>query len=129
MSGDTIKSANLQKFAQGVDLLVHEALAPQLVEILTRGATNAGRKNLAKITRDILDYHTSPVDAAEIARDAGVGHLLFNHIVPPLLLAPMEDIFLEGVDEAYAGPVTIGRDGTLVRLEAGSDAIEVVDLL
>jgi ribonuclease Z len=129
VSGDTIKSANLQKFAQSVDLLVHEALAPQLVKQLTRGATAAGKKNLAKITRDILDYHASPVDAAEIARDAEVGHLLFNHIVPPLLLAPMEDIFLEGVEAAYAGPVTIGRDGTLVRLEAGSDAIEVVDLL
>ena len=129
LSGDTIKSANLQRFAQGVDLLVHEALAPQLVAVMTRGTEAAGREGLAAITRDILDYHASPVDAAEVARDAAVGHLLFNHIVPPLLLKPMEDIFLEGVDDAYPGPVTIGRDGTLVRLEAGSNAIEVDELL
>jgi ribonuclease Z len=129
ISGDTTKSANLQRFAEGVDLLVHEALAPQLVEVITRGATAAGRPNLAQITVDILDYHTSPVEAAEVARDAGVGHLLYNHIVPPLLLRPMQGLFLEGVAEVYDGPVTIGRDGTLVVLEAGSDAIAVEERL
>jgi ribonuclease Z len=129
LSGDTIKSANLQKFAEGVDLLVHEALAAHLVEILTRGAEAAGREKIAKITRDIIDYHTTPVQAAEVARDSGAGHLLYNHIVPPLLVAPLEDMFLEGVGDVYDGPVTIGRDGTFVRLEVGSDAIEVVELL
>jgi ribonuclease Z len=129
LSGDTVQSANLQKFAEGVDLLVHEALSADLVAILTRGAEAAGREKLAKITRDILDYHATPVQAAEVARDSGAGHLLYNHIVPPLLAAPLEDIFLEGVDDVYDGPVTIGRDGTFVRLEAGSDAIEVEELL
>jgi ribonuclease Z len=129
LSGDTIQSANLRKFAEGVDLLVHDALSADLVAILTRGAEAAGREKLAKITRDILDYHASPVQAAEVARDSGAGHLLYNHIVPPLLAAPLEDIFLEGVGDVYDGPVTIGRDGTFVRLEAGSDAIEVDELL
>ncbi|MFP8873451.1 MAG: MBL fold metallo-hydrolase, partial [Myxococcota bacterium] len=107
----------------------HEALAPQLVEIMSRGTTAAGRPNLAKIMRDILDYHASPVEAAESAQTVGADHLLYYHIVPPLLLAPMETIFLEGVDDAYEGPVTVGRDGTFVRLESGSDRIEVEELL
>ena len=129
VSGDTVKSANLQQFAAGVDLLVHEALAPQLVAVLTRGAEQAGRTRLARITRDILDYHTTPVEAAELARDASVGFLLYNHIVPPLLLGPMEDLFLEGVRDVYTGPLAVGRDGTLVRLEADSDEIELEELL
>jgi ribonuclease Z len=129
VSGDTKKDANLQRFAEGVDLLVHEALAPHLVDVLNRGAQRANRPRLAKITHDILDYHTSPVEAAEIARDAGVGHLLYNHIVPPLLLPPMEGLFLEGVADTYSGPVTLGKDGTLVLLPAGSDAIEAQELL
>jgi ribonuclease Z len=129
ISGDTSKSVNLQRFAQGVDLLVHEALAPQLVEVITEGAVAAGRPRLAKITRDILDYHTTPVEAAEIARDVGARHLLYYHIVPPLLLAPMEDIFLQGVAETYAGPVTVSRDGTFVSLPSGGDAIEVREAL
>ncbi len=129
ISGDTTKSANLQNFAEGVDLLVHEALAPHLVAIITKGAKAAGRENLARITEDILDYHATPIEAAEIARDAKVGHLLYNHIVPPLLIAPMEEIFVQGVDEVYNGPVTVGRDGTWVQLKAGTDLIEMSDLL
>jgi ribonuclease Z len=94
-----------------------------------------------KITHDILDYHTTPVEAAEIARDAGVGYLLYNHIVPPLPLPSMEEIFLDGVaetwsgpvsvgrDETWSGPVSVGRDGTLVRLPADSEVIELDELL
>ncbi len=129
LSGDTIKSANLQRNARGADLLVHEALAPELVGIITRGAETAGRENLAKITVDIVDYHTTPLEAAEVARDAAVGHLLYYHIVPPLPARALEALFLAGVDDVYTGPVTLGRDGTLVSLPVGSDAIEVDQLL
>jgi ribonuclease Z len=125
LSGDTVKSANLQRFADGVDLLVHEALAPHLVAVLTRAAEELGRDRIAKITRDILDYHATPVEAAEVARDAGVGFLLYYHIVPPLPIAPLENVFLEGVDSVYEGPVAVGRDGTTVHLPVGSDAITV----
>ncbi len=123
ISGDTVKSANLQSVATGVDLLVHEALSAELVDVMTRGAADAGVQRIEKITVDIIDYHTSPVQAAEIARDAGVGHLLFYHIVPPLPLAILEGVFLEGVSEVYSGPVTVGRDGTLIQMPAGSTEI------
>ena len=128
ISGDTIKSANVSLFSNGVDLLVHEALAPELVAVITNSAEATGQKKMAQITRDILNYHTTPVEAAEIARDAQVGHLLFNHIVPPLPLSALEEIFVDGVDKIYAGPVTVGRDGILVSLEVGSESIEVINL-
>ncbi len=129
ISGDTAKSSNLQAAADGVDLLVHEALSPELVAVMTRAAQTAGIKRIEKITVDIVDYHASPIEAAEIARDAAVDHLLFYHIVPPLPLAPLEQVFLEGVDEVYPGPVTLGRDGTMIRLPSGSTEIEVSELL
>lgn len=129
LSGDTVKSANVERFAKGADLLVHEALSPVLVDLLTEGARSAGRANLVKITSDIKDYHATPVDAAETARDAGVQRLLFYHTVPPLLLAPMEEIFLEGVAETFSGPVSISTDGTLVSLPANSQLIEIGELL
>lgn len=128
ISGDTVKSANLSFFAKGVDLLVHEALNSELVTEITKGAESAGKKNIAKITRDILDYHTNPIEAAEIARDAQVGHLLFNHIVPPLPFSTLEEVFVRGVDEIYKGPVTVGRDGILVKLEINSRAIDVTNI-
>ncbi len=129
ISGDTVKLDRVRDLATGVDLLVHEALDPELVSILTDGARAAGRDRLAQITVDILDYHATPEDAAEIARDAGVGHLLYYHVVPPLLVGPMETIFLEGVDSIYEGPVTVGRDGTLVVMPSGDGGIEVDEVL
>jgi ribonuclease Z len=125
VSGDTAKSANLEAQAKGVDLLVHEALAPQLVMRLHDAALAAGRANIAKITTDIPDYHTTPVEAAEIARAAGAKHLLFYHVVPPLPLPGLDRVFLEGVSDAYSGGVTLGRDGTLISLPKGSHTTEV----
>ena len=122
ISGDTAKSDNLQHFAQGVDLLVHEALSPELVGLMNRAATEAGNTVLAKITHDILNYHASPVEAAEIARDARVGHLLYYHIVPPLILPGTEAAWLTGVDEVFRN-YTVGIDGTAFSLLVGSTKI------
>jgi ribonuclease Z len=122
VSGDTAKSANIEKFATGVDLLVHEALAPNLVNVMHDAAERTGNDIMAKITHDILDYHASPVEAAETARDAGVGHLLYYHIVPALILPGMEAAWLDGVDEVFSD-YTLGEDGTAFSLPAGSDEI------
>jgi len=129
ISGDTKKSDTVQREAEHVDLLVHEALAPQLVAVITDAAAAANRHNIEKITRDILTYHTTPVQAAEIAQAAGVRHLLFYHIAPPLPLPGLESVFLEGVGKAYSGEVTVGRDGTMVSMPRGSNAIDVTNLL
>ena len=91
---------------------------------MTQGATEAGMAARAKITVDILDYHASPLDAAQTARDAEVGHLLYHHIVPPLIVPGMEAAFLRGVPEVFEA-VTVGKDGTHVFLPKDSDAIEV----
>ncbi len=123
ISGDTVKSDNLIRFAKDADLLMHEALSPTLVSLITDGARKAGRDNIAKITVDILDYHTYPVQAAEAAQEAGVDMLVFHHIVPPLPLAPLEDVFMEGVSDAYDGPAVIAVDGDFWSLPAGSDDI------
>jgi ribonuclease Z len=125
VSGDTVPSANLRKFATGADVLLHEALSAELVDVLTDGAEQAGAKKLAQITRDIHNYHTTPVQAAEIAAAAGVKHLVFYHIVPALPLRPMERMFVKGVADVYHGGVTVGRDGTWIALPANSDAIKV----
>ena len=123
LSGDTKKNANVERFARGADLLIHEALSPELMEVIRRAAEAAGNTGLAKIAVDVLDYHTTPVEAAEIAEAAGVGHLLYAHVVPPMPLPGLASVFMRGVQEAYGGPVTLGRDGTSISLPAGSEAI------
>ena len=90
--------------------------------MMNDAAERAGNENIAKIASDILDYHASPVEAAETAREAGVGHLLYYHIVPPLLVPGLEAAWLEGVDEVFPDH-TVGRDGTAFSMPAGSDEI------
>lgn len=125
ISGDTSKSKNLELFAKDVDLLMHEGLAPNLVGVMEQAAKNAGQPRTAKIFHDILDYHASPKEAAESAQAAGADMLGFYHIVPPLLIGPMEGLFLEGVADAYDGPVVISKDGMFYHLPTGSDEITV----
>lgn len=126
ISGDTVKSANLQHFAQGVDLLVHEGLSPRLVQQMNKAAVRAGNENIAKITIDIPDYHTTPVEAAEIARDADVGHLLFYHVIPPTPLPGLKTAWLSGVDDVF-DRYTLGEDGTGFSLPANSTEIIPLD--
>ena len=125
ISGDTSKSANVEQFATNADLLVHEALSPKLVGILHQAAAGAGRANIAKITVDILDYHTTPVEAAQTAAAANVGYLLFYHVVPPLVVPGSEAAFLNGVAAVYHGGVTLGRDGTQITLPRDSKEVIV----
>jgi len=44
-------------------------------------------------------------------------------------LPGLESVFLEGVGKAYSGEVTVGRDGTMVSMPRGSNAIDVTNLL
>ncbi len=125
ISGDTVKSANLQQFAMGTDLLVHEALSPELVQVLTDGATEAGAANIRQITVDIVGYHTTPVQAAEIAQAAGVRALLLYHIVPALPYRALDRIFVKGVDQIYHGDVIVGRNGSWISLPAHSTAVKI----
>jgi len=122
VSGDTAKSENLERFADGVDLLVHEALSHRLVKMMNGIATREDNAIMAKVTFDILDYHASPKEAAETARDAGVGHLLYYHIVPPLIVPGQEALWLNGADEVFPA-YTIAQDGTSFSLPAGSKDI------
>lgn len=125
ISGDTVATDDVLRAAEDVDVLAHEALSPRLVGVLNRAAVDAGATAVAKITLDILDYHATPVEAAELAAAAGARHLLLYHIVPPLPLPGLAQVFLDGVSDAYPGPVTLARDGVLISLPSGSDSIDV----
>lgn len=123
ISGDTVRSRMVVAQARGADLLVHEALAPELVRAMTRAAAAAGAESVERITRDILDYHTSPAEAAEVAAVAGVRALLLHHIVPPLPLPGLSEALLRGVEDAWGGRVVLGEDGTLVSLPRGGTEV------
>jgi ribonuclease Z len=125
ISGDTARSFNLEEFASNVDLLVHEALSPELVGILHNSAKLTGNDSMAKITTDILDYHATPREAAELARNSGAAHLLFYHIVPPLPIPGLDAAWLKGVEKIFPKH-TLGQDGTIISMPANSRDVKVV---
>ncbi len=111
VSGDTAKSASLIANAKGADILIHEALQADMVQRASRVAGETGRARLAGLSKDILNYHATPVQAAETAREAGVKQLVLSHLVPGPSNMLVRRMFLDGVGDAYDGEVTIGEDG------------------
>jgi len=128
ISGDTKKSANLIAHAQNVDLLVHEALAARMIEPVTAYARAHGLARWAKLTSDVVTYHTTPVEAAEVAKAAHVRLLALTHIVPPLPNFLARRMFLRGVSDAWDGQVVLGKDGMHFTLSPGTPAIVVATL-
>ncbi|NWG46794.1 MAG: MBL fold metallo-hydrolase [Alphaproteobacteria bacterium] len=123
VSGDTVKHPNMARFGRGADLMIHEALARHMVAGMADALEGAGALANAKLLRDTIDYHTSPVEAAESANEAGVPWLLYTHVVPPLPNAVMRRSFLRGVAAVRPEGVRIAEDGLLVSLPLGSEAV------
>ena len=123
ISGDTSYSPVLVRIAQGTDLLIHDALSTKLLALAEDAARKAGLPARAKIFADIPDYHASPQQAADSAREAGAGALVLTHIVPPLPMKALEGPFLGDAAERFTGPLWIARDGDLFSLAAGSTGV------
>jgi len=104
-----------------------QAKVQQLEEDATsaaEGAQEAKRDKLAQLMKDITDYHTSPVQAAEIAHQSQVPFLLLNHIAPPLPLPGLVDIFLKGTADVFKGKIQVAKDGDVLSLPAGQKVIQ-----
>jgi ribonuclease Z len=111
VSGDTAKSGSVIAHAKDADLLIHEVLLPEMMTRIAAVADRTGRQRVGKLARDTIDYHTSPIEAAEVARDAGVETLVFSHIVPGPRNLMMRRMFLDGVNDVFSGEVVLGEDG------------------
>ncbi len=106
ISGDTVPVANMAKHAAGADLLVHEAYNKAWLDglIAQYPAYEKALSNPAK-------YHTTTLEAAEIARRAGVKHLVLTHHIPaPAAEEEAERDYIQGMADIYSGPITVGRD-------------------
>jgi ribonuclease Z len=111
ITGDTKKTETLAKHARGADILISEGLSMRLIGLLSEALAETSQPRLSKIMKDVLDYHIDPVEAAEVAQEAGAELLVFNHIIPPLPNWLIASIFLKGVEDVYDGKVILGEDG------------------
>ncbi len=123
ISGDTVKSSKVIAAAKGADVLVHEAMAMHIVERMEAAFEGIGNDSVSTILHDIRAFHTSPVEAAEVANEAGVKELVLNHLVPSPPNAVAERLFMRGVSDVRSKGVTLGYDCLMLTLPANSEEI------
>ncbi|HLZ69108.1 MAG TPA: MBL fold metallo-hydrolase [Dehalococcoidia bacterium] len=110
-SGDTTACATLRHAAEGVDLLVCEALNLGMLEQNIAVLKASGNGRVAALLEDVPSYHAPTLAVATLARDAGVKRLVLSHVIPsvpndgPLLAA-----FTAGMAEIYPGPISVAQD-------------------
>lgn len=116
ISGDTLPSESLRRQAQRADILLHEALQPQMLQKIHDAALRGGQPNAAQLASDIMTYHTFPEEVARIARDAEVRHVVLHHFLPQVPLRILHSAFLGDARKIYRGPITMGVEGMLLSL-------------
>lgn len=121
ISGDTVRSANLEQASQGVDVLVHEVLSEAVMGMAAQALSAGGAERLGKLVADTLDYHIYPPDLHALAAEAGVGLLVLSHLAPPLPAAQADAVFLRGRAEDAPNDALVAVDGMHVTLPVGSD--------
>jgi len=123
VSGDTIKWPPLAQAAKGADVLIHEAQNNDMTLNLAKGLKGLGQARMASIMADTVSYHTSPVEAAEIARDAGVKALVLTHLTQAGLPFFTPEAFTKGIDGVGFADWRLAADGMTIDLPAGGSEI------
>jgi ribonuclease Z len=129
ISGDTVYAPALVRASRGADLLLHDALSPQLLKLVEDAAGRAGLDMRRRILADVPDYHATAPTAADAAREAGVAALAITHVIPPLPLKGLEAIFLGDARERFTGELWLAKDGDLYSLPAGGEAVVRTSML
>lgn len=125
ITGDMKFHPPLTRAAAGADLLVSEAISRTMTRALERAADQAHRASTTAIMHDVQDYHISPEEAARTANDAGVGLLVFYHLLPAPDSWLTRRLFAQGVDAVRPAAWTIADDGSLYTLPLGSRDVRI----
>jgi ribonuclease Z len=98
LSGDTRVSEKLIRYAEGVDVLVHEVFVP---ETLQRAGVPPDR------AKRIVDYHTTAEQAGRVFTRTKPKLAVYSHICMP---GATEQDLLAPTRKGYTGPLEIGED-------------------
>ncbi len=106
ISGDTLPVESMIRHSERADVLIHEAYSREWMD---RGLKRF--PHMRRTIESVMNYHSSTLEAAEIARKAKVKHLVFTHLMPsPSPLWIFERNWAKGVSDIYNGKITVGRD-------------------
>ena len=117
ISGDTAFAPTLADFAQGADILIHEAMDKEFGIQLSESFEEHGDHRKAEMILESMSNHSTPDEAGKIAKMAGVEHLVLTHISPPLKLPHSTWVFQNKSKKHYSGQVSIAQDGLHLTLD------------
>lgn len=113
LSGDTAPMPEMVDFAQGADLLVHEAMLSAGIDALVARVGNGDDR-----LRVHLERSHSPADkVGQIAQEARVKRLALNHLVPCDDPDFTETHWREETRRTWSGPLFVGTDGMTIDLD------------
>lgn len=111
-SGDTAPIEALEVFAQGADLLVHEAMLEAALPALMERIGNGSDKLMAHWRRS----HTFAHDAAKTAARAQVKRLALSHLIPSDDPTYGPQDWQEACRDHFGGDLIVGHDGIRIAL-------------
>lgn len=123
ISGDTRKWPPLAEAAKGADVLIHEAQNADMTRQLAQGLKMMGNARMGSLMTDTLTYHTTPVEAADIARAAGVKRLVLYHLTQSGLPMYSPQAFTRGMDAGGPLDWRLSKDGMTIELPPNSAEI------
>ena len=123
ISGDTRKWPGLADAARGADVLIHEAQNADMTRMLAQRLASQGNPRMSSLMTDTLTYHTTPVEAAEVARAAGVKRLVLYHLTQAGLPFFTPEAFTRGMDAGGPLDWRLSKDGMTIDLPAGGSEI------
>ena len=127
ITGDTSYTQSVIDNSMNVDVLFHEAQANHMLAVIENLQRSLGMDLLATVLDDITTYHTTLIEAAEVANKANVKKLVFYHLTPAPRNYIQEIMFVRGVDEVRK-EWTLVDDGTLIILPIDSEEIIVTNM-
>jgi ribonuclease Z len=98
VAGDTVPCAGLDELCAGAQALVHSVIRKDIIAGVA-----------IERLQDILDYHSSPQEAAETAERAGMSTLVLTHYVPAIPPGGGDD-WRALAAQHFTGRVELGDD-------------------
>ena len=112
LSGDTAYMPEMIDFADQADLLIHEVMLSEGIDLIM---TRLGHED-SKLKKHLLQSHTLAENAGLIAKRAKVKCLALNHFVPDGFAEFNDDDWLQAVRRHWSGKIILGRDGIRIPL-------------
>jgi ribonuclease BN (tRNA processing enzyme) len=105
ISGDTHRSDNLVRLAQGADVLVHEAMWVPGVDRLVAASPNS-----TTLKKHIIDSHTPVEEVGQVATAAGVKTLVLSHLVPADDERLTDQMWIDLAAANFKGRIVVAKD-------------------